>query len=106
MKSVIAPSLIDTGRRWLAAPGNQDSRPDYHPARHLKRSHVLGQDDEREEGAEERLEVGIERRAGGAHPIDRSEPHDVCEHEREEEAVHERTPGERAEMGPGLAAGW
>src|SRR6266498_214210 len=103
MKSVIGLSLINARRGWLGAPGEEDPRADDEPPGDLEGPHLLRKHDQGEERTEERLEVRVEGRPGRPDPVDGSEPHDVREDEREEEAVDECPPRERAEVRPVLA---
>jgi hypothetical protein len=63
MKSVFGTARILLGRRHgLTAPRGQNSARNQSAAGDLLRAHRLGQEDEREDGGNERLQIGNERR--------------------------------------------
>src|SRR5438128_1008834 len=75
-----------------------DPREDQQPAGDLERMERLGEQDEREEDAEERLEVVDDHGPRGADARDGREPEDVREEERADDRVREAEPGERPEV--------
>src|SRR5579884_2821526 len=68
----------------------------------LERVEVLREREDREDGAEEGLEVGVERAAPGAGAIDGGEPEEVADDDRAEAAVEQAAPRERGRCRPRL----
>ena len=78
MKSVSDTArMLLGGRRGRTAPRGQDPARDQDPADDLEQRHPLGEEDEREDGGDERLQVRDERRARGADPVDDAEPEQI-----------------------------
>ena len=82
------------GRRRL----KRDPRSDREAADDLERGHLLGEDQQREQGAEKRLEVRVEGGARRPDAVDRREPEHVRDHERADDRDHEDAPDERLEV--------
>src|SRR5437764_189360 len=83
-------------------PAEQDPRADRDAAQDLQPRDLLGEDGEREDRGDERLQVREERRAGGTDAVDRPEPEDVRQDERAEQRVAEADPVEPADRTPVL----
>src|SRR4051794_25856232 len=79
-------------------PLEVDPDEDEDAAGDLERVERLGEQDEREEDAEERLEVVDDHGPRGADPGDGGEPEDVREEERPDDRVREAEPRESAEV--------
>src|SRR3954470_20199885 len=75
-----------------------NAREDQEAAGDFHRVQGLGEQNQREEDREERLQVREERSAGHADDVDRPEPEDVREKERPDDRVRERDPDERLEV--------
>src|ERR1700746_997721 len=84
--------LGDTRSRALPHPLVGDSREDEHAPDDLEPVDRLGEDQEREEHAEERPHVVEDRRPCGAYPVDGREPEDVREEERSDDGVRKAEP--------------
>src|SRR2546423_9235869 len=79
-------------RRPPPEPFERDPGEHQDAARDLERVQRLGEQDEREEDREERLQVAEERRARRPDAVDRGEPEDVGEEERADHRVAEAEP--------------
>src|SRR5215211_1457100 len=102
VRSTTGVTLVDVRGGRPGEPREHDAGADHDSAHGLQRPPPLGEDDDREDRAEERLQIRVERGAGRAHTVDGGEPEDIRDEEREDEPVEEPRPRERIGLSPVL----